>query len=81
MIESTLTGILNVLLTQKLDKDRQAAPLRDVPENYDHDDVQPQCLSGQHLHDTDNVRLHHLFQKAGAVAEHLYIVKAAVGLG
>ena len=68
-----MTGILNVLPTQTSDEDRRAAPLRDVPENHDHDDVQPQRLSGRRLHDTDDVRLRHLFRKAGAVAEHLYM--------
>jgi hypothetical protein len=48
-------------------------PISDVPENHDkYRDVQPQRLSGEHRHDAD-MRLHHLFQKAGVVAEHLYM--------
>jgi hypothetical protein len=49
-------------------------PLSDVPESHNkHRDVQPQRLSGRHLHGADDLRFHHLFWKAGAVAEHLYM--------
>ena len=49
-------------------------PLSNVPECHNkYYNVQPQPLSGQHLHDTDDLRLHHLLQKAGAVAEHLHM--------
>jgi hypothetical protein len=51
-------------------------PLSDVPESHDkHRDVQPQRLSDWRLHGADDLRLRlrHLFQKAGAVAEHWYM--------
>ena len=49
-------------------------PLSDALESHDkYRDVQPQHLSGRHLvHDID-LRLRHLFQKAGTVVERLYM--------
>ena len=49
-------------------------PLIDVPESQDeYLGVQAWRLSGWRLHDDVGLRLRHLFQKAGAVAEHLYM--------
>ena len=50
-------------------------PLSDVPKSQDkYHDVLPQHFSGWHLHVADiDLRLCYLFQKAGAVAEHLYV--------
>lgn len=42
-----------------------------APEGRPLSDVQPQRLSGRRRHDAD-MRFRHLFQKAGAVAGHLY---------
>lgn len=49
-------------------------PLSNVlPKSQDkYCDAQPQRPSGRRLHDA-NLRFRHLFQKAGAVAEHLYM--------
>jgi len=50
-------------------------PLSNVPKSQDkYYDVLPQHFSGWCLHVTDiDLRLCHLFQKAGVVAEHLYM--------
>jgi len=71
-------SVINVDTTAATPEAKDASedqPLSDVPKSQDkYCDVLPQRFSGWCLHVTDiDLRLCHLFQKAGVVAEHLYI--------
>jgi len=77
-LSESLMSVINVDTTAAAPEARDAPedrPLSDVPKSQDkHHDVLPQCFSGWRLHVADiDLRLRHLFQKAGAVAEHLYM--------
>ena len=69
----SVVGIETTVATPEAKDAPEDRPLSDVPKSHDkYRDVQPQHLSGWRQHDAD-MRLHHPFQKAGAVAGRLYM--------